>query len=390
MKKMGIRAAAVAVVLLMTLIWLGCGNEFRPVATPTFPPGGDPQAQRQAIAVNNAGGAIGSTTHINVSGDTTIAGHTVGLGPVHAATVPSGISVFVANKGDDTVSAYSLLSPGAVPTTISLTPGSVPVFVHTTEAARMYVANSGNKTVGIINSFTALLTDSVTVGNNPVALAELPGGNKLYCVNQNDNTVSVISTADKLVLATIPVGNLPSFAVANDAATFVFVANQTDGTVSVIDTATDTVTTTLTVGASPNFLFFDKSLKRVYVTNSGDGTVSIIRADVSPPVVMGTPIAVGAGPLSVTALADGSRAYVANSGSLPGTVSVITTSNNTVSKTITVGTNPVSIASSSDGTKVYVANKGSNTISVIRTSDDTVVVTVPSTSPQPVWVLSAP
>jgi YVTN family beta-propeller protein len=389
MKKMGIRAAAVAVVVLLTLIWLGCGNEFRPVATPTFPPGGDPQAQRQAVAVNNAGGATGSTTDINVSGDTTVGSQTVGKGPVHAATGPSGISVFVANKGDDTVSAYSLLTPGAVPTTISLTPGSVPVFVHSTEAARMYVANSGNATVGVINPFTALLTDSIPVGNNPVALAELPGGNKLYCVNQNDNTVSVISTPDKAVLGLpIPVGNLPSFAVASDAATFVFVANQTDGTVSVIDTATDTVTTTLTVGALPNFLFFDKSLKRVYVTNSGDGTVSIIRADVSPPVVLGGPIAVGTAPLSVTALADGSRAYVANSGS--NTVSVINTSNNTVSKTIAVGTNPVSIASSSNSTKVYTANKGSNTISVIRTSDDTVVVTVPSTSPQPVWVLSSP
>lgn len=388
MKKMGIRAAAVAVVVLLTLMWLGCGNEFRPVATPVFPPGGDPQAQRQAVAVNNAGGALGSTTDINVSGDTTVGSQTVGKGPVHAATTPSGVTVFVANKGDDTLSAYSLLTAGAVATTVSLTPGSAPVFVHSTEGAHMYVANSGNATVGVINPFTALQTDTVAVGNNPVSLAELAGGNKLYCVNQNDNTVSVISTPDKLVLATIPVGNQPSFAVASDTASLVFVANQADGTVSVIDTIADAVTTTLTVGAAPNFLFFDKSLKRVYVTNSGDGTVSVIRADVSPPVVMGAPIAVGTAPLSVTALADGSRAYVANSGS--GTVSVITTSNNTVSKTIPVGTNPVSIASSSNSTKVYTANKGSNTISVIRTSDDTVVVTVPSTSPQPVWVLSSP
>lgn len=388
MRKTGTRLAAVAMVGLLAAIWLSCGDTFRPVANPIFPPGPDPQGTRNAVALNHAGGGIGSTTHINVSGDTAVASVTVGKGPVHMATGPGGSRVFVANAGDDTVSSYFTFSAGTAPTTISLPAGSVPVFVNTTQISRVYVANSGTATVGVIDSATGALTDSIPVGNNPVALAELPSGAKLYCANQNDGTVSVISTQDKLVLTTIPVGAMPSFVVSNDTGAFIFVANQTDGTVSVIDTTTDTVTSTLTVGAAPNFLFFDNSLKRVYVTNSGDGTVSIIRTDVSPPVILGTPITVGTTPLSVTALADGSRAYVANSGS--GTVSVITTSNNTVSKTITVGTNPVSIASSSDSTKVYAANKGSNTISVIRTSDDTVVLNVPSTSTEPLWVLTAP
>ena len=394
MKKRETRLAAAVLAVLLGLMWLGCGNEFRPVASPIFPPGGDPQAHREAVAVNNAGGATGSTTHIDVSGDTTVASHTVGKGPVHAATVPGSPILFVANAGDDTLSAYATFSAGATPTTVSLPIGSVPVFLNSTEVFRMYVANSGLNTVGIINATTAQLTDTVPVGNHPVALAELPGGSKLYCVNQNDGTVSVISTVDKVVIGLpIPVGSMPSFAVANDTGTFVFVANQADGTVSVIDTATDTeILPRLIVGASPNFLFFDKTLKRVYVTNSVDNTVSIIRTDVSPPVVLGGPIAVGTAPLSVTALADGSRAYVANSGS--NTVSVINTSNNTVSKTIAVGTNPVSIASSSDSTKVYTANRGSNNISIIRTTDDTVVATAPTTAPtapaQPVWVLTAP
>jgi len=389
MRKTGTRLAASVLVALLALIWLGCGNEFRPVATPTFPPGGDPQNQRQAVSVNNAGGAVGSATHINVSGDTIVASHVVGQGPVHAGTTPGGGRIFVVNSGDDSVSTYITLLAGATPITISLPAGSVPVFAHTTQGSRMYIANSGTGTVGVIDANNNILTDLVAVGNNPVALAELPSGSKLYCVNQNaPGTVTVISTVDKVVVTTIPVGNMPSFAVTNDTGAFVFVANQADGTVSVIDAATDTVTATLPVGAAPNFLFFDNSLKRVYVTNSGDGTVSVIRTDVSPPVVLGAPIPVGNTPVSVTALADGSRAYVANSGS--NTVSVITTSNNTVSKTIAVGTNPVSIASSSDSSKVYVANRGSNTVSVIRTSDDTVVVNALTTSTQPVWVLTVP
>ncbi|MGH9602362.1 MAG: YncE family protein [Terriglobales bacterium] len=78
--------------------------------------------------------------------------------------------------------------------------------------------------------------------------------------------------------------------------------------------------------------------------------------------------------MSVTGLADGSRAYVANSGS--NTVSVINTLNNTVTKTIAVGSAPLSVGSAPDSSRVYVANSGSNNTSVIRTSDDTVLLNV--------------
>src|SRR5262249_4346039 len=147
---------------------------------------------------------------------------------VHGATVPNGARVFIADKDDDTVTTYVPLLSGSLPATISLPTGSMPVFVHTREAAHVYVANSGTASVGVIDVNTNQLGATVGVGNNPVSLAELPPGNKLYCVNQADNTVTVISTVDRLVLATIPVGNSPVFAVTNDTGAFVFVANQSD------------------------------------------------------------------------------------------------------------------------------------------------------------------
>ena len=58
-------------------------------------------------------------------------------------------------------------------------------------------------------------------------------------------------------------------------------------------------------------------------------------------------------------------------------VSVIQTSDNTVVDTIAVGTYPYGLAVSPGGSRVYVANLGSNTVSVIQTLDNTVVATVP-------------
>jgi YVTN family beta-propeller protein len=112
------------------------------------------------------------------------------------------------------------------------------------------------------------------------------------------------------------------------------------------------------------------------VTNTADNSISIIDADPSSATYLLSPataVAVGTAPRSVTALANGTKVYVANSTS--NTVSVIDAATTVVTGTIAVGTTPISIDSSSDSAQVFVANQGavdaSGNVSVIRTSDDT-------------------
>jgi YVTN family beta-propeller protein len=57
-------------------------------------------------------------------------------------------------------------------------------------------------------------------------------------------------------------------------------------------------------------------------------------------------------------------------------VSVIKTSNNTVVATVPVGTAPDRLAITSNGSDAYVANSGSDSVSVISTSTNRVVATV--------------
>jgi YVTN family beta-propeller protein len=79
-------------------------------------------------------------------------------------------------------------------------------------------------------------------------------------------------------------------------------------------------------------------------------------------------------PLFSTAPGDEALAYVTNSGSQ--NVSVIRTSDNTVVATVAVGIDPGGVAVTPDGAFAYVANEGFRDVSVIRTSDNTVVATV--------------
>ncbi len=115
-------------------------------------------------------------------------------------------------------------------------------------------------------------------------------------------------------------------------------------------------------------LYTGAALAQIYVANQGSNTVSVLSDN---PTVN---VDVGVGPSALAVTPDGDFVYVANSQS--GNVSIIQTSDKTVIDTIDVGSLPFGVAVTPDGSHVYVANCGSNTVSVIQTSDNTVVATV--------------
>ena len=80
------------------------------------------------------------------------------------------------------------------------------------------------------------------------------------------------------------------------------------------------------------------------------------------------------GPFGIAVTPNGSYVYVTNA--YDDTVSVIRTSNNTVKDTISVGMSPRNAAVTPNGDYVYVTNADDDTVSVIRTSDNTVIDTI--------------
>lgn len=432
--------AGLLTVLALAMLALGCGDIFRPVAVPITGPPGDPQPTSFAFVVGqNAPANFGDALQVNVPGDSAVFATPTGVGPVHAAFLPPGESrIYIANRDDDSLTTYLPSLTTITPTTLNLPSGSRPVYLATTESSKMYVANAGGNTVGVIDGNQSALSTLVPVGNTPVALAETSDGKKLYVVNQGDGTVSVMDTATDKVLYNITVGTAPIWAKFSPDGLQLYVLNQGSGTVTVIDTATDAVVTTLTAGTSPVHMFVDKQFNRLYVV---DGTSSnnlwIFDASVDPPKPLTTvtvqpapTAAVPPLPTSVTVLANGQKAYVASlqpntpsAGKVTVWVSVINATSNTVQKNlsfpaVTAVCNPSNVpftqtggvrfpafaASSSNSNRVYISSCDAGAVHIVNTSNDSFVtdVTMPvsafppssPTSPpppeQPVFVVPGP
>ncbi len=349
-QRVGLFAAMVALIVL----WSACGQVYRPVVLPCSlgglpncpietPP--SPTAFHAVFGISlNVPNYPGNAMQIDVGGDSII-GETpssdasapnIGDNPTHAATLPNNTFVFVASAaslvpgGIDEISTFApatgLISGGGLGqvSNVPLTPGSLPVFLNTTENGNIYVANFGTNSVGKINVSDNAEILTGPVGVNPVSMAEIPDAQKIYVANQGDNSISDVNPLD-LTSTIVPgfTGTAPVWVVARGDSQKVYVLSQGDGQLVTIDVATDAVTSSLPVGGGANYLFYDPNLNRLYVTNPVTSTLYVfaISGGANDTPALLTSIAFTAGstacpsgcsPSSVTALADGSRFYVAS------------------------------------------------------------------------------
>ena len=387
-------ASRVGAILFLAVVCTACGDYYRPVANPVLPNQPNPNFSHVAVVVSDNGtNNDGASTTIDVSGDSNVSQATVGLTPVHAAIVAAGTRVYVVNRMDDTVSEFPPTTPTPV-ITISLPVGSGPDFVHSTEAANVYVANAGNNTVSSISTTTNVITNTATVGTNPVSLAEMPNAQKIYVANAGTNgtggSVDSINTQNLTVNPPItPSGSAPwvspVWAVARSDSQRIYILDQGSGFVSAINTANDTVVGTASVGVGADYMVYDITLNRVYVTNPTVGTLTSL--DASTDLLTAKTVSVP-NAISVAALLDGTRVYVSSatvSGStVTSKVTVITTNNLTVKTTIPLTSVPsacsshtwseLPVAAAADSSRIYVGNCDAGNIGIIQASNDTLLL----------------
>ena len=396
-----LRTAAVLFVTALVLLFeLGCGDQYRPVANPIIGGGGQPQPTYFAYVLNSNPNGNGATMQIDVSGDTASNVTTQGLGSIYESIPASSVTLYVANSANDSITAYiPILSSATL--TINMPIGSHPMYLNSTQAGELYVLSSGPSSkcsntgsISVIDTTAGTVTNTVCVGPNPVAMAQVANGGQIYVLNQGDSSVWVFdppsqSITHKFTMAD-GIGLNPVFAVSRNDGKYMYIITAGDGTtpgaLDVINTGDFTQFGSVPLGVNPNFGLLDTNLDRLYVTNTGDNTVSVFDAShtnllANPPIPTLAQVTVGTTPVSVTALADGTRFYTANSGS--NDVTVVSASSYRVLKTIPVGTDPVWIASDPGSSKVYTANNGSSSVSIIKTVNDTVAVVILSPQQDP-------
>ncbi len=245
----------------------------------------------------------------------------------------------------DAITGLHATSGGTATVPIPLFCRYFPDYVTASQATTIFVANYGDENGPQCNltstdSIAALNPINNTIsqlqylapGAHPIGMVETPNNQNLYVLEQGANVVQDLSPVDLSTIATFTVGNNPAWAVARIDNQRVYFITQGDGMLVPIDTATNTVLasqTNLSVGAGANWVLYDPNLNRLYVPSPNLGEIFIYSAtggvdlggvaNDTPTLLKAIcvngsapPCATGNYPVSVAALPDGSRFYVAS------------------------------------------------------------------------------
>ncbi|HZD76811.1 MAG TPA: hypothetical protein VE218_07390 [Acidobacteriaceae bacterium] len=368
-----------------------------------------------SFALNSSGStgySLDSNGNTNVTLDAyptsapTVTSTSFGLQTSHVtnSTLTAGanpVGIFVATNDIFLLEPYSVLSP----TTPAATDAALAVLTLQVPPA----------TAGSVATAPALQQE-ISIAPNPVQFAGTPRSSRIYAISQGQsgatsgtgapvalpinacNTPGAVTTPGEVasvetnvntVDARIPVGICPVFGIMSGDSNRAFILNRGSNDVTVLNVqqnAIDSIHPTLTLGTGtvpglgPVHAAIYQPGGLLVTANYDSNTVTVINVGLdifgndAPNFGETHTIPVGRGPVAVTILQDGSRAYVANQ--LDSTVSVVDLTNFAVTTTIPVyqGGHPDSIASVSGiGTgQVFVLAKDSQYITAIRTDTDQV------------------
>ncbi len=244
-------------------------------------------------------------------------------------------------------------------------------------------------------------TATINSGITPAGIAITPNNRYAYIANNNnyglqgEDSITVIKLKKNTVKTTIfdSSFNQPYTVTINPDGTRAYVTNSNSTTITIINTKTNAVIGIIDGFDGPSGMVITSDGKTAYVNNYGSsegvgsGNAMTVRmVDLTTNTIVGAPIVVGLAPAALAITPNGKFIYVINyvdGNPATGTISIIRTSNNTVIDIINGFSGPFAIAITPDGKYAYVTNFGSNnfepigtTVSIVKLKNNTIVKTI--------------
>ncbi len=236
---------------------------------------------------------------------------------------------------------------------------------------RIYVTNSVDDNVSVIDGALNQVVDTVVVGNKPREIGVNTATNRIFVSNFEDNTVSVIDGTTNQVIDTIAVGKGPQGIGVNVTANRIYVANSSSDDISVIDGLTNRVIETIAVDVAPTTIEVNTATNRIYSVFIASGRTGVIVIDGITNQIIDTISSDINNPRDVGANPDTNTIYLSND---DGTISVLDGVTHDITNVITVRNAPLQrIAINAPGNRIYVIDPFNSIASVIDSVENRVV-----------------
>ncbi|HKG50310.1 MAG TPA: YncE family protein, partial [Actinomycetales bacterium] len=194
------------------------------------------------------------------------------------------------------------------------------------------------------------ITQLIRVGAVPKFLAVSPDGRRLLVSNWCSYSVSVVDTATGKQIRQVGVGRYPRGIAVSPDSRYGYVAVMGSDRVARLDLSSLDVDYLKGVGSGPRHLLLSPEGRFLYATLNGDGRIA--KLDLSTGRTVDR-VHTGQQPRTMTMAPDGRTLYVVNYAS--STVSAVRTSDLTVVQTVPTAVHPIGISYDTGTNQVWVA-----------------------------------
>ncbi|HEC67707.1 MAG TPA: hypothetical protein ENI35_02680 [Candidatus Desulfofervidus auxilii] len=265
--------------------------------------------------------------------------------------------LYVSNSGEDYL---SVIDRGSHQVIDAITVGSAPKGMTLSKDGNyLYVANYLSNSISIIETMTNRLMDTIAlnIGFGPNELTIPPFSRILYVTATDSNAVIAIDTLTKSILKKIEVGQRPIGIASSADGQYVYVANTYSNNISVIETYNNKVVNTIGVGGEPKYI----SIYQRYIVVSNSQSNNLMFIDSHSLKVVSTAFV----PSQPGRIIPGLRGWVYVAGQRSNDISFVTPMLNIAPRKLSVGKHPSGMTLDKDRKLLYVANLRDNTVSVL-------------------------
>ena len=280
--------------------------------------------------------------------------------------------VYVPNSGDGTV---DVIDPKTFKVVDHYAVGAIPHHVTPSwDMKKLYVDNEGSSSLTVINPKTGKPTGMTPV-LYPYNLYFTPDGKKAIVVVERLQTLQFRNPKTWQLIGSvyIPSPGVDHIDFSADG-NYLLASSEWGGVVTKVDTKKMKITGSIKVGGNPVDIKLSPDGKVFYVANQGVGYggVHVIDPKTMKQVKF---IPTGAGAHGLYVSRDAKSLYVANR--LAGTISVIDFATRKVTDTWKVGGSPDMFQLSPDGTQLWYADRYYGTVSVVDTRSGKLIHRIP-------------
>ncbi|MBI4164990.1 MAG: hypothetical protein HY508_04570 [Acidobacteria bacterium] len=170
-------------------------------------------------------------------------------------------------------------------------------------SSKVFVSNSGDKTVSVLDSDSHRLYSHIELGATPGPLLLKPDGGELFVLSPSASTLTILDAFHDDVLQTLTAGRNPVAGIFRKDSSILYLANSGDGSVMALDVANRAVLASTFVGREPRALALTPDERFLAVADAGTSSVAVLIAEPSRLAAtrsaMLTSLPVGARPVDV-------------------------------------------------------------------------------------------